>query len=57
MRQAALAIPSHEIELRLMLGWSLTDEPHCSGAYMLPPETFHVEHPPQAAEQKRKARR
>jgi hypothetical protein len=32
-----LLVPAHEVELRLMLGWRLCDEPGCGNARMIPP--------------------
>ena len=31
-------VPAHSVETYLAIGWRLTDEPHCSGARMLPPK-------------------
>ena len=36
--RAAIIVPMQEIETCLALGWRLLDEPHCSGARMLPPK-------------------
>lgn len=36
--RAAIIVPTQEIETCLALGWRLLDEPHCSGARMLPPK-------------------
>lgn len=36
-------VPSHEIEIFLLNGWKLTDEPHCSCARMLPPPSVPTE--------------
>jgi len=38
-----LIIPSHDVELYVLLGWTLTDEPGCSGARMLPPNCFSAQ--------------
>ena len=35
---AAIIVPMQEIEMYLAMGWKLADEPHCSGAPMLPPK-------------------
>ena len=41
-----ITVPVHEVECYLANGWRLTDEPHCSGAQMVPPERFLGDDPP-----------
>lgn len=36
-RPGAIRVNAGEVEIYLFNGWSLTDEPDCSGARMLPP--------------------
>ena len=40
--RGAVTVPAGAVELRLAMGWLLCDEPHCSGARMLPPGVHRV---------------
>jgi hypothetical protein len=41
-----ITVPAHEVQTYILNGWRLTDEPHCSGAQMVPPERFLGDDPP-----------
>jgi hypothetical protein len=51
-----LIVPDGEIELYLMLGWTLGDEPHCSGARMLPPNCFAEQTPTEGVSRETRSR-
>lgn len=46
LRAKPITVPVHEVQTYLINGWRLTDEPHCSGAQMVPPERFLGDDPP-----------
>jgi hypothetical protein len=35
--EPSVPVPAYEVELRLMLGWRLCDEPGCGNIRMMPP--------------------
>lgn len=39
--RGSILVPAGEIEIYLLNGWRLTDEPGCDGARMLPPSCIH----------------
>ncbi|MBS0245502.1 MAG: hypothetical protein JSR61_02700 [Proteobacteria bacterium] len=39
--RGSILVPAGEIEIYLINGWRLTDEPGCDGARMLPPSCIH----------------
>lgn len=41
-----ITVPVHEVQTYILNGWRLTDEAHCSGAKMVPPERFLGDDPP-----------
>lgn len=41
-----IIVPVHEVQTYILNGWRLEDEPHCSGAQMVPPEHFLGDDPP-----------
>lgn len=45
-RSRPITVPVHEIQTYILNGWRLADEPHCSGAQMVPPERFLGDDPP-----------
>ncbi len=38
----AVRVPLQHVEMLIALGYRLIDEPHCSGAYMVPPSVKDV---------------
>lgn len=46
LRAKPITVPAHEVQTFILNGWRLVDEPHCSGAQMVPPERFLGDDPP-----------
>ena len=41
-RIGAIRVPLQHVEMLIALGYRLIDEPHCSGAYMVPPSVKDI---------------
>lgn len=46
LRTRPITVAVHEVQTYILNGWRLVDEPHCSGAQMVPPERFLGDDPP-----------